>query len=262
MIKHPGRDRKIGAVIGVDETGEFTYTYYMQGYETERLRNIYKVAHLTDAETLQDTFDAQQVRALEEAPSTLTDRQSVMPSFLTFNGALFGMFIIAAYIFLDKKEGVIKAYAVTASAVWQYLLSKAGVLIVVSVITSLIMVVPVMGGLVNYPLMILFLIAAAFFSSALGLLLSSFYNDINQAFGVMYFLIIVMMLPNIAYFIPSWDPWWVQIIPTYPMIQSFKETFLASPDVGYVLMWTLIFVVTGGALFALANNRFKQTLTV
>ena len=36
-----------------------------------------------------------------------------------------GFFIIAAYIFLDKKEGVIKAYAVTPSPVWKYLLSKS-----------------------------------------------------------------------------------------------------------------------------------------
>jgi hypothetical protein len=234
----------------------------MQGYETERLRNIYLVTNNEDSEVLAATVNAQDVRALETEHTVFTDKENVIPSLLVFNGSLLGLFMIASYIFLDKKEGVIKAYAVTASAVWQYLMSKAGVVALTSAVASLIVVAPVMGLQPNYPLMVLFLLASGFFASALGLVLTSFYDNINQAFGVLYMLIIVMALPNIAYFMPSWDPTWMQVIPTYYMLESFKEVILPNGDVSYVLMTSLGFAVVGLVLFLFANMRFKQTLTI
>lgn len=256
------KDREFGAVIHMDEPGAFSYTYYLQGYETERLRNIYRVIHNTDTETLKATFDSQDVRVLDANQVSLTDRQYVIPSFLVFNGSLMGLFLIASYIFLDKKEGVIKAFAVTPSTVWEYLLSKAGVIALTSTITSLIIVVPVMGLQPNYLLMILMLLTTGFFASAMGLVLTSYYDDIMQSFGVLYVLIVVLMLPNISYFVPSWDPVWMKYFPTYPMLQGFKESILVNGDAQYVLMASLGFTLAGIVLFLFANFRFKKTLTV
>jgi hypothetical protein len=254
--------RAFAAVIHMDEQGDVTYTYYMQGYETERLRNIYKVAHNVNGDVLAAQFDKQQVRAIYADQVLLSDRENVIPSFLTFNGSLMGLFLVASYIFLDKKEGVIKAYAVTASSVWQYLLSKVGVIMVTSTITSLLIVLPIMGLQPNYLILLILLLTSGFFASSLGLLLTSFYDNIMQAFGVLYLLIIILILPALAYFIPGWNPIWVRIMPTHPMIQGFKEALLPNGDVSYVLLASLGFMVFGALLFYVSNIRFKQTLTV
>ena len=254
--------RAFAAVIHMDDQGKLSYTYYMQGYETQRLRNIYLIFHNEDFQKTQDTFDAQDVRALNPDQVLLTDKENVIPSFLTFNGSLMGLFIIASYIFLDKKEGVIKAYAVTSSSVWQYLLSKVGVIMVTSTVTSLIIVLPVMGLRPHYLSMLIFLLSTGFAASALGLVLTSYYDDISQAFGTLYVLIIALMLPNIAYFIPSWDPVWMKFIPTYAMLEGFKEILLPQSDTLYVLIASLWFTVAGLILFLFANVRFKKTLTV
>ena len=256
------QERAFAAIIHMDEQGEFTYTYYMQGYETERLRNTYLVFHNEEMDTLADVFDAQEVRALETEHVLLTDRENVIPSFLTFNGSLMGLFIIASYIFLDKKEGVIKAYAVTASSVWQYLMSKVGIIMLTSTVSSLIIVIPVMGLRPNYLLMLLFLLTTGFAASALGLVLTSYYDNITQAFGTLYILVIALMLPNVGYFIPSWNPRWLTIFPTYPMLEGFKEILLTNTDIAYVLTASLGFLVAGIVLFLFANLRFKKTLTV
>ena len=255
-------ERAFAAIIHMDDAGEITYTYYLQGYETERLRNTYLVFHNEDSDILADTFDNQDVRALETDHQLLTDRENVIPSFLTFNGSLMGLFIIASYIFLDKKEGVIKAYAVTASSVWQYLLSKVGVIMLTSTVTSLLIVIPIMGLQPNYPLMLIFLLTTGFAASALGLVLTSYYDNIQQAFGSLYVLIIALMLPTIGYFIPSWNPTWMTFFPTYPMLEGFKEILLTNSDVTYVLLASLGFLVGGVLLFLFANRRFKLTLTV
>lgn len=262
VVKLSETEKKLGAVISLDAQGKLHYKYYLQGYESQRLKNILLVFHNKDMDLLKDKFDKQDVKKMYDDYQILSDRENVIPSFLTFNGSLMGLFIIAAYIFLDKQEGIIKAYAVTASSVWQYLLSKVGVIIVTSIGTSLIMVLPVMGLKPNYPLLLLFLITTGFFSSSLGLLAASFYDNITQAFGVIYVLVVAMMIPNIAYFIPSWEPDWIKIIPAYPMLEGFKEIIQKNGDVSYVLMTSFGFFVVGLVLFLLANVRYKKTLTV
>ena len=97
--------------------------------------------------------------------------------------------------------------------------------------------------------------------ASLGLLVASFFDTIAKAFGVMYGIMIVLMVPAFSYYIPSFDPLWLRFFPTYPMLQGFKEILL-NGDGAYVLTYSLAFLAGGLALFLLANIRFKKTLTV
>lgn len=250
----------VGAHMSLDESGNISYEYYMQGYESEKLRNVFLIFHNRDLNELTAINDKQEVRSLGSNYELLTDRENVIPSILTFNGSLMGLFIVAAYIFLDKQEGIIKAYAITASSVWHYLMSKVGVILVTSIISSIIIVVPIMGQQVNYPLLLLLLITSGFFVSSLGMVIASFYKNLMQAFGIIYAVIIVLLLPNIAYFVPSWEPLWIKLIPTHPLIQGFKETIMVNGDATYTLLASLGFLVAGVILFIIANIRYKKTL--
>lgn len=255
-------EKKLGAVISLDDSGKMHYKYFLQGYESQRLKNLYSVIHNRDMDELEKELGNVVVRSLSSDYEVLSDRENVIPSFLTFNGSLMGLFIIAAYIFLDKQEGVIKAYAVTASSVWEYLLSKVGVLLVTTIFSSLLIVIPVMGLQPNYPLLLILLITSGFFASSLGLLLATFFKNLIQAFGAVYVIMIVMLLPNIAYFIPGWDPAWIKVIPAYPLIQGFKESILTNGDVSYILSVSLGFLVVGMIIFYIANVRYKKDLTI
>ena len=62
-----------------------------------------------------------------------------------------------------------------------------------------------MGLQPNYPLFYLLLIISTFAFTALGLFLSSFFDTISKAFGLLYFLMIVLMVPAFSYYIPSFD---------------------------------------------------------
>lgn len=252
----------LGAVISLDNNNEMFYEYFLQGYESEKIRNSYLVIHNENVDVLKKQMDAQKIVSLGTYKEKLSDRENSIPVFLTFNGSLMGLFIIASYIFLDKKEGIITAYAVTASAVWHYLLSKVGVLLVTTLITSLILIVPIMGLQPNYFALFIFLMTTGFFSSALGLVISSFFDDIISAFGVIYVFILVFMLPNVAYFMPSWEPSWIKFIPSYIFIQGFREIILPDGDISYVMTNSLLFLILGIALFMYGNYRFKKTLTV
>ncbi len=251
---------KIGAIIRMDEQSQPYYEYYLQGYETQRLRNVYSIFHILDFDLMEAEFESQEVRSLTDGYLELSDRENIVPAMLTFNGSMMGVFIIAAYIFLDKQSGIIKAYAITASSVWQYLMSKVLVVLVSTILSTVIIVVPIMRLQPNYGILFVLLLASGLFSSTLGLVVASFYRNMMQAFGILYFLMIGLMLPAIAYFTPSWNPAWVQWIPTYPLIQAFKETILVNGDIGYVAWVSLGFFIASGILFVFANARYKKTL--
>lgn len=252
----------VGASIVMDESDyEIHYTYYLQGNETARLKNLLLIIHGPDDAQLYDAADSQQVKTLGSGQVELNDRENLLPVFLTFNGALLGFFIISAYVFLDKKEGVIKAYAITPSPVWKYLLSKLLVLTVTMLVTSLTIVVPLMGLRVNYLMLILFLLCTGTFASGLGLVVAGYYDDMMKSFGMMYLLMIGMMLPALAYFTPSWDPLWLKFIPSYYIVFGFKEIFIKG-DMGFVTLIALGYLAAGVLLFGWANARYKRTLSV
>lgn len=258
MAKH---SKAIGAVISLDG-GELHYKYFLQGYESDRLKNLLLVLHADDFNTLEARVNAQEVRTIDSGYIPLNDRENAIPPIMAFSGSLMGMFIVAAYIFLDKQEGVIKAFAVTASPVSKYLMSKMFVLMVTSVISGLIVVVPIMGAKINYALLLLFLLTTGLFASALGLLIASFFQEISKAFGIIFLPLILFMLPAIAYFIPGWDPVWIRLIPSYPMLQGFKEIMTVGGNTVYVLLVSAGFLAAGFVLFLITNIRFRKTLSV
>ncbi|MBT3318307.1 MAG: ABC transporter permease [Clostridia bacterium] len=261
MIRLSYAEQAIGATTSLDDTGRLRYKYYLQGYETDRMVDLLYVLHNEDPDVFAASFDSQQVRTLDTF-GTLNSRQGLVPLFVAFAGSLMGFFIVMAYIFLDKDEGVIKAFAVTPSSVWKYLLSKTMVIMTTVVVSSSIITIPVMGGQPNYLLFYLFVITTTFAFATLGLLVASFSKSLTQAFGALFVLAIMLMLPAFSYFIPSFDPVWLRFFPTYPVLQGYKEILVVGGNVGYVLMYSGVFLVGGTLLFLLANIKFKKTLTV
>jgi len=260
MIRLAYGESEIGATAAMNPRGKVSYTYYLQGYETDRLESLLYISHSKSPGVINAKKDRQVVRTLG-VMETLNNRENLVPLFVVFLGSLMGYFIVMSYIFYDKAEGVIRAFAVTPSAMWKYLITKIFVILTTVVVSSSLITIPVMGGQPNYLLFYIFLIITTFAMASLGLLVTSFFDTIGKAFGVMYAIMVALMIPAFSYYIPSFDPIWLRFLPTYPMLQGFKDILL-NGDAGYVLTYSLVFLAGGLALFALADIRFKKTLTV
>lgn len=252
-----------GILMTYDEDSKkITKEFFLQGYESERFVNLYKLVNVVDEATMMEIADDVEVRDLGGEPMDLNNREFALPSLLTFNGSLMGMFIIAAYIFLDKQEGIIKAYAVTASKVWQYLMSKVMVMTTVTILTTFVITLAVRGFKANYLLLLILLVTSSFFGSSIGLVISSFYDSMTKSFAAIYTFMMLFMLPAVAYFIPSWEPLWIKFLPTYFLINGFKEVIVTNGDTGFVLLASLGYLGAGLILFLWSNHRFKGNLSV
>lgn len=69
---------------------------------------------------------ATELQTLDPNAQRLSDRISFLPMYLLLNCAFMGLFIVAAYVFMDKEEGTIRALTVTPVTVRDYLASKLG----------------------------------------------------------------------------------------------------------------------------------------
>lgn len=261
MIRLAYQEKTLGATVVVNNEGETSFRYYLQGYETEKFVDLIYILHNKSPEVLQAAVKNQTVTNLGEI-QTLTVRESLVPVMVVMMGSMMGFFIVMAYIFLDKSEGVIRAFAVTPSSVVTYLFSKTMVIMTTVTLSSSLITIPILGAQPNYPLFYLFLLITTFAFASLGLLIASFFDTIAKSFGILYFLMIALMIPAFSYFIPSFDPVWLRFFPTYPMLQGMKEIFMVNTDVAYVLTYSGVFLAGGFLLFVLANIRFKKTLTV
>ncbi len=261
LIRISFQEKSLGASIIMDNTGELSYRYYLEGYETKKFVDLIKILHNESRESLEKAFNSQNVKKLSTV-KLLNRRENLIPVVVVFMGSLMGFFIVMAYIFLDKSEGVIKAFVVTPATVGEYLFTKTLVIISTVIMSSSIITIPVMGLRPNYLLFYILLIISTFAFASLGLFVASFFDTISKAFGILYFLMVAMMVPAFSYFVPGFDPVWLRFFPTYPMIQSMREIVMGGDDIQYIGYSAVIFLIFGFILFGLSNYRFKKSLTV
>ena len=261
MLRMANKTGKMGAVITVDDTGNASYEYISQGYETKRFENILYILHTYDVETMDELKSHHEVSEIGTV-ERLNTREAVVPVYVTFACTLMGFFIVCAYIFLDKNENVIKAFLVTPGTLTTYLLSKILVILTVVFLSASIVVLPVAGMKPNYPLFYLLLLSASFGFCAFGLFVASFYENMGKAFGVLYLIMIALMLPVIPYYVGSFDPLWMHFLPTWPILMSFKSIVEGQCKWSFVLPTILGCLVIGFVFLVLSKKSFRKTITM
>lgn len=252
----------VGLVVSL-EGSKIVYDYILQGYENEKFKKIIKTSiEGRFAKMLPGFQDVTTVRTIEGNTERLPTRLNMLPVYLALNAAFMGLFIIAAYIFLDKEEGTIKAFAVTPAKVWHYLLGKMGVMLVTGLISGLIATTIIAGQKAHYFHLIMLIISLNAFGSALGLFIASFFDTMTKAMGWLYMSVIVLAFAAVSYYMPAFSPLIIRILPSYPMLFAFRETLYDVVNLGYVYATVAGFAVLAVILFLLSNYRFKKTLTV
>jgi ABC-type Na+ efflux pump permease subunit len=217
--------------------GKIQYDMVLQGYESDKVRNLLEEVLKLELLKEDPSFDpGTAVRTLEENSERLSDRISYMPILLLLNSAFMGLFIVAAYIFMDKEEGTIRALTVTPVSIRDYLLAKSGVMLFTGLLTGLL--------------------------TTVGLFIASFYDSVIKAMGALYVAIMILAFGAVSYFMPSFSPFFMRVLPSYPLLFAFREVFLKDADTGFVLQNSLLFLGIGILVFLVSVKRYQKTITV
>ncbi|MBN1776571.1 MAG: ABC transporter permease [Clostridiales bacterium] len=262
LVRVAKAEKWYSTVVQAGENGQMQYKLLLFGSESERYQNL--ISAVMDTENLPaltQAADDLEVVALG-TENVLNNRESYMPLAIVIMNGLMGMLVVIAYLTIDKSSGLIRAMSLTPMHTRSYLLSKVMVVLTTSLISSLIITVPVMGVQPNYLLFVLVVLLVAALSCMLGLWIASFFSDLKSAFGVLILFMVILMFPALTYIIPSFSPLWIRLMPTYPMLQAVKETLLPSPDTGYVLLACGGMIVVSALFLWWSEHRYKKSLGV
>lgn len=245
-----------GVAINHPERSSSPFTYYLQGYETDRYKSYAALIAGGDLMEMAGAAEAQPVRVLEENPVLLNDRQNALPLMLTLNCVLMGILVATAYIVEDKKTNTIKALRVVPVPIAGYLLAKIAAVVLTALTTCLIIAIPVMGSAANYPLLILCVLCGGFFTAGVGAVIASYYSDMGKAFVVVYMVLMVLLVPAVAGLLPGWDPWWLRLVPSYFALQSMRDALMNRQALP-VLLSCGGYLLAGVLVLLFATRRYR-----
>lgn len=235
--------------------------YVLQGHENKKTKNLL----VLNIENLFQEFSNQvnvkttylvENNTNEEIPFN----KLIVPLFLVMEPALIGLFLIATMVFSEKEEGTIKAYAVTPGNMFNFLISKVVLLIILGFISLFMVTVATVGLKANYLHLVAITLTGSIMGSGIGLLLSSFFDNISKSMIWVIIIAIILSLPFASYFVPNFSPTLIKAIPSYPMMFAYKEALFPAGNSSIIYNTCVTTLIIGIFSLILANLNFKRSL--
>ncbi len=262
MLRLAQTKKWYATTVQIGEDGLPNYKLLLFGSESDRYQNLISaVMGAGNTPALQQAVQDQPVETLGQ-DTALDNRQSFMPLAVVIMNGLMGMLVVISYLIIDKSSGLIRAMALTPMHTRSYLMSKVLVVLTTSLISSLVVTIPIMGAQPNYLLFVPTAALVSMVASMFGLWLASFFADVKSAYGIIFLMMLLLIIPALSYILPGFAPLWIRLMPTYPMLQAVKETLLKTPDTGYVLLVGGGMIVVSGLLLWLSEHRYRKLLGV
>lgn len=236
------------------------FTFIFQGWEDPKLKKLL-IAN-TENYLAENYLNTTTVFQIEEIGNSNFQKPAfnkfLVPIFLFSEVVMLGLFFVAALIFIEKDEGTFKAFLITPGNIWQYLLAKIVVMAVLAVSFTLLFTLPTLGLQPNYGQLIILIILCSIFTSLIGVLLASYFNNLSQFLFPAVFVLGILTIPSISYLFPSVSPIFIRFLPTYDFVFGLRQAVFNLGQEAVIFKTSLMFLFLDLILFYLAKIRFSQ----
>ncbi len=241
-----------------------TVRYHLQGHENQFVKNIAQLeTELFFSGDLEgvSSVPVERLNTFKEKEATKFNL-SMVPMFALTEPVLMGLFFIATMMFFEVEAKTVRAYAVSPGRIFEFLNSKMIMMLVLGGLSMLLVSLTTVGLSANYFHLLVILVSGSFFGSSVGLLIASFFDRLSKAF--VWILVVTMMLtvPFASYYLPSFSPLFVRLMPTYSLMFALKEAYFATGN--STIIWTaaaysiLLGGVAYGIMFLNYRKRFAR----
>jgi hypothetical protein len=205
-----------GEAIGLLGDGEDVVTILHPGLSGKYVRAIMLMLDHPEKSLVE-------VEKLDDSIRTIPFNERMAPVFICFEALVIGFILGGALMLSEKEEGTIRALRISPMGVDRYLISKTILFSAIAVIYALIMAVFSVG----FDFSAIRFILLSFFGSAvfslIGLAYTTFFKDLSSWFFSMAVLLSINMLPVVSFMNPTFSPFWIRLIPSYPMIFEYEN---------------------------------------
>ncbi|NBC29251.1 MAG: ABC transporter permease [Spirochaetes bacterium] len=197
----------------------------------------------------------------ERPPLGMSDL--LVPIILVFEGMLLGFLFVAVMVFQERQEGSVTAYRTSPSGVWAYVLGKIGVWTILTTLYSALFAFLAtrfsMGGGQWLQLMVLMLTGAAFMT-ALGYAVSLFFKSISDWFFIGVAILVLNMLPQVSFAMPTFNPQWLSWIPSQAALFTSRDIVFGGTQWTAVAQPALLYLALAVALTLISAALTKVRL--
>lgn len=197
----------------------------------------------------------------ERPPLGMSDL--LVPIVLVFEGMLLGFLFVAVMVFQERQEGSVTAYRTSPSGVWAYVLGKIGVWTILTTLYSALFAFLAtrfsMGGRQWLQLMVLMLSGAAFMT-ALGYAVSLFFKSISDWFFIGVGILVLNMLPQVSFAMPTFSPQWLSWIPSQAALFTSRDIVFGGTQWAVVAQPTLLYLALAVVLTIVSAALTKLRL--
>ena len=164
-----------------------------------------------------------QTEQLDENAREIPFHLSSTPIFICFEAIMVGFILGGALMLSEKQDGTVRALRVSPLTTGQYIVSKTLLFSLIGTVYASLIGLLTVGLAVDWWLFL----GLSFFGTAIftmiGLAYTTPFRDMSGWFFSMVVLLSVNMLPVISYTSPSFTPFWMRLIPSYPILMAYRH---------------------------------------
>lgn len=230
--------------VVVLEGNEASYVRELPGVILDRIMQGEDVVHLSTV-------------TLGRARSPVREYTTI---FFILNMFLIGGMFIGLSIIDDRQSGTIRAIAVTPVKVFEYMIAKSALgLVVVSALALAVATILLGPAAINYPLLIVSVAASLGVAVLLGFLIGLSGNNMITAIGIIKVVAMpISGVPVAALFLPQHLQWLLYPFPHYWTFEALQRIFIRT-DLPLVPV-NLVAAAFSLALAAVLVSRFGRKL--
>lgn len=158
------------------------------------------------------------------------------PIFICFEAIMVGFILGGALMLAEKQDGTVRALRIAPLGALKYVLSKTLLFSLLGTVYSVLICILTAGFSIDWGafLLLTFFGTAAF--TMIGLAFTTPFKDMSGWFFSMALLLSVNMLPVISISSPAFSPFWMKLIPSYPVLMALQSAmFGGNTDLWYTL---------------------------
>jgi hypothetical protein len=223
------QDSAVGFVFGEDGL-----TVVHPGYAEQSL-NVFvlELERMTRGGATADV----RIVSLDETAKAIPFNLRLTPVFVCFEALMVGFILGGALMLAEKQDGTVRALRVSPFGPAKYVISKTILFSLIGTLYASLICVLTVGFTVNWGAFL----PLSFFGTAvftmIGLAYTTPFHDMSGWFFSMVILLSVNMLPVISYSSPSFTPFWMRLIPSYPILMAYRSAmFGGSLDLNYTVI--------------------------
>ncbi len=262
VVEEMKKDRSTMGIIITNSNNQPALEIIVQGYENEKSKEALALSF--EAMLKAGSIDTSNIETivLKDAKdfNSIPLNKGFVPLILLNEPVMLGFILLATLIFMDKEEETAKAYMTTPGGISRYLLSKIILMSVLALMSTILITVFTIGFNINWLHLVLIIIAGSVFSSTVAMVMASFFDNISKAMVWILALSLVFTVPMASYFIPSFAPGYIRVMPTYGLMFAIREAIFPMGNPSIIYENVIILSIISLVLYGLSIVLYRRSI--